>query len=325
MDLLSAAAAFVNGDFVTTANSLGLEPGESLTLRMIKSELTTNALGASPFEAGRLAGRRICAYVVVPRVIARGRQVLGRLRGRPGPVVMDGSSPRNALTGKVLGEAVGADAGLPPDQLLLPGKWIQTANGPMQLGPKLGAGQFGNVYELPKNPNQVVKIGSDNGITPPSFPRQMTGTQLLKAAGIATPGVELATAAGGSPPILLMDNIFSKWPGARVLSDVGDLSGPQVQAVEGLFQQIGNKGLIWIDGKPSNVFLYEANGGLRAGVVDADMIFAAADWKAQPQAVQQNLVNVLMSAGKMSLILGGGPINANQIMQALFDLRYGGN
>jgi hypothetical protein len=315
MDLYAAGAAFARGDFVSTAQILGLEPGQSVVLRSIASELTAKALGASPFESGRLAGRRICSYVVVPAGIKGGRQFLGKLRAglRPGASI-PGSGARNPLSGNVIAEAASADADLPAGQQILPGKWIQTPRGPVQLGPRLGAGKFGNVYQLPADPARVVKVGNAKPVTAASFTRQVEGANLLKSAGIATPAIETgAAAAGAGTPLLFMENIFSKWPGAKILADISELQPAQLQAVQRLYQQIGSN--------PSNIFVYPSATGLAAGVVDADMVFAEGALRAQPAIVQNNLINVLQSVGKMNLIFG--PVNANQVMQAIFAARYG--
>lgn len=324
MDLYAAGAAFARGDFISTAQILGLEPGQSVILRTIASELTAKALGASPFEAGRLAGRRICSYVVVPQAIKGAGKFLGKLRGgaRAG-AALPGSGPGNPLSGNVISEAASADTDLPPGQQILPGKWIQTPQGPVQLGPRLGAGKFGNVYQLPSEPAQVIKVGNAKPLTPASFTRQIEGANLLKSAGVATPAIDTGgAAAGAAPPLLFMENVFSKWPGAKILADVGELQPAQLQAVQKLYQQIGSKGLVWADGNPSNIFVYPGANGLSAGVVDADMVFEAGALRAQPAIVQNNLINVLQSVGKMNLIFG--PANASQIMQALFNARFGG-
>jgi hypothetical protein len=322
-DLLAAAGAFARGDFVTSAQILGLQPGESVTLRALAAELSTNNLGLSPFDAGRLAGRRICSYAVVPA----GAKALGRLprvlRGITRGAATPGSTPATALKGDLIAEAASADAGIPADQGVLPGKWIQTPRGPVQLGRLIGAGKFGNVYEVAGKSGEVIKVGNANPNSPASFPRQVAGAKLLAGAGIPTPALDTGPAAvPGAPPMLFGENIFSKWPGATILSDSGGALAPaQLQAVADLYRKIGNAGLIWADGNPSNIFVYSRPNGVGAGVVDADMVFAESALRAQPAIVQNNLVAVLQAAGKMQLIFNQG--SAADIMNALFKARYG--
>jgi hypothetical protein len=321
-DLLAAAGAFARGDFVTTAQILGLQPGESVTLRALASELSTNNLGLSPFDAGRLAGRRICSCAVVPAAA----KALGRLprvlRGATRRASIPGSGPATALQGNVIAEAASADAAIPESEGVLPGKWIQTSRGPVQLGRLLGAGKFGSVYEVAGNPGEVIKVGNANPNSAASFPRQVEGAKLLRAAGIPTPALDAGPAAvPGNPPTLFGENVFSKWAGATILSDTrGPLAPAQLQAVANLYREIGNAGLIWADGNPSNIFVYSGPGGLTAGVVDADMVFADSALRAQPAIVQNNLVAVLQAARQMQLVFNQA--SAPEMMNALFNARY---
>src|SRR5205085_5361361 len=132
------AASMASGDFITAANLLGLQPGESITLRAIYQEASTQNIGISPFDAGRIAGRRICSYAVVPGG-------LKALKGIGG-IRTAGITPFNPLKGAAISEAATADAAAASGQSVLPGKWIQTPKGPVLLGKLRGTGAFGNVY-----------------------------------------------------------------------------------------------------------------------------------------------------------------------------------
>jgi hypothetical protein len=314
-DLLAAAAAFAKGDYVTTADILGLKPGESIVLRGIAQEATANALGASPFEAGRLAGRRICMYAIVPGGLKAARSLRG--------IQTAGATPYRPLKGNIIADAASADAAAPAGEAVLPGKWIQTPKGPVQLGPLRGAGKFGNVYEIAGQKGRVIKVGNANPNSAASFPRQVDGANALQQAGVPTPAIEPGplTAAGG-PPMLFMQDILNRWPGAQILKDIVQPGPAQLNAIRNLYSQIGNSGNIWVDGNPSNTFLYSGPGGITAGVVDADMVFQDTALRAQPPIVQNNLVSLLQSGGKGGLLFENS-VSASRMMDALFQIRFG--
>lgn len=278
-----------------------------MTLRAIAAEMNTRAIGATPFQAGETAGRRLCMYGLLPGAAKAGRSLRGIRTG--------GTTPYNPLKGSAIAEAGGQ---------ALPEKWIQTPKGPVQVGAMKGAGAFGNVYGINGLPGRVIKIGNGTPNSADSFPRQVAGANLLERAGVPTPRIEPGPiqTPGGGPPMLFMQDIFNQWPGAQILKDLGSPTGAQLQAIQNLYNQIGRSGTIWVDGNPGNTFVYNGPRGAMAGVVDADMVFQEDALTQQPNLVQGNLANLLWSAGKGGLLFES-PVSASRIMNALFQVRFG--
>jgi len=73
MGIISGAGFFLKGDFQQAAQLWGVEPGQSVVLKSIFSQLqefTTPIVGSnvSAYQQGVVGGRRICSYVLVPAV-----------------------------------------------------------------------------------------------------------------------------------------------------------------------------------------------------------------------------------------------------------------
>jgi len=315
-DALGALALMFQGDFVTAAQMLGLEPGKSVTLKTIYQELTTNVSfdpqtgrSISAEEAGRIAGRRICAYGIVPGAT----KIAGEAIKALGPA-------GNSMFKPV------APANITPNVENLAGKWIKTKNGPVKLGVKRsapGKSMFGVVYDAAEKPGQVIKISKPRTARmedpAETFPRQQSGTDLLEKAGIPTPRIlDIQRAVPGQRPALLwIEDAFKKWPGATLAPDV--LSTVHLDAVKKLYDSMGNAGLVWGDGHQGNVVFIPKPGGLAAGVLDSDMIVKASEMGAAPEAVANRLLKALMKMKRGELILSN---DARPIMNTLFEARY---
>ena len=303
LDLFAAAASMARGDFVTATQTLGLQPGQSIALRTIVGEARTQVIGVSPFEAGRIAGRRICAYGLIPG-IGRAAKSLGGIR-------TPGNTPYNPIRGAAIAENSGS----------LAGKWIRTPSGTVQLGPLLGSGAFGDVYRIAGQPGKVMKLSNAKPISAPSFARQVAGSSSLQNAGVSTPRIYDAQFGGpGQPSYLVMDDIGARWPGAQIFSDIQQLGPAQMRAIQNLYDQISDHGLVWADGHSSNIFFESDAGGLTAGVVDSDMVFPASQFAAQDAFVKNTVGNILIQTGQQGLLFRG--FNAQQMMKALFQARY---
>jgi hypothetical protein len=312
-------------EFIKAANVLGLQPGQSVTLRGIAAEMGQQNLGVSPFDAGRLAGRRICQYGLIP-----GALKAAKYAGNP---TVAGGSPLNPLKGPGVLQNSGN---------LAKGTWVSTPRGPIQLGAKLGAdSKFGNVYEASNQPGKVIKISkpvetsgtsktnmpADGGYT---FPRQQAGSRELQRAGIPTPNIDFAQNASPGPSYMIMDNVNTKWPGARLASQIAnqmsDLSGPEIQAIKNLYNKIIANNLVWPDGHLGNIFLYDGANGIEAGVLDADMIFPASEAAVQDAWVKDYLVQPMMQAGGFNVVkFVNGGYTSSEMMQTLWNSRFGGS
>lgn len=301
LDLLAAAASMVRGDFVTASQLLGLQPGQSVALRALFQEATTQNIGISPYDAGRIAGRRICAYAIVPGVI----KGASSLRGVRTP----GATPYNPLRGGAIAS----------DSASLEGKWIQGPNGAVKLGALRGSGAFGNVYRLGQG--KVIKISNASPNSSASFPRQVSGADALRGAGVPTPHIyETRFAPTGEPSFLVMDDIAVRWPRSQIVSDIQALTPQQLSAIRDLYGKVAKDGLIWADGHSSNIFFTPAQGGLTAGVVDADMVFSAAELASQDPIVQNTIGNILWKANQQGLLFNG--FNPRSVMDVLFHARF---
>jgi len=323
-DLLAGADSFLNRDFVNAAKLWGLSPGQSMTLKMIFQEAQTQVIGkgVSAYEAGNIAGRRLCAYGIVPGLTKAAHVSFG-------PV---GKSPLRAINGSVALDTAASDSA--PS---LANNWVQTAKGPVKLGGFIGKGEFGAVFE-DENPNRVAKISNSNSDSAASFPRQQQGANRLTAAGIQTPKVyEMTPATPGKPAVMIMDNAMKKWPGATTVPDGAYKGLPQQLkvdmqiALEDLGNQMGAKGLVWADGHVGNAaFLPKAGGGLMAIPIDADMIYTPHE---MPGVLNSEagggLVNLLMKNGFADMVkgqmYGTDPLlSASTWMHDLFRARFGG-
>lgn len=181
-DLAAGAGFFAKGDFVDAAKAWGLSPGQSVTLKTMYAELTTPSVGqgVTPYQAGMTAGRRLCAYAVVPGAAKAAGTVL---KGAISP----GSTFTNPIKGSALQDAINGDPKVPtsPNPTNLANKWVQTGNGPVQLGGYAGQGSFASVFRY--GTSKAIKLSRSNpqtlGYGPQSIEGQYTGAGRVQAAG----------------------------------------------------------------------------------------------------------------------------------------------
>lgn len=286
-DLGAAAGYMVQGNFVAAANALGLQPGESVTLRAIFQEATTQNLGISPEEAGRIAGRRLCAYAIVPAAL----KIPKTLKGLNAP----GASSLNPIKG----------GGISKNARSLAGKWVDTPSGPIRLGINLGNGKFASVYKLPQG--RAIKISTLDPDAGASFNGQKAGADLLRKAGIPTPSIYGVSVGGpGEPSFLYTDDVTatgpgSAWKNGQILGGDVNLDVPKLTAIRDLYTQIRNAGLTWADGHAGNVFWF---GNGTAGVLDADMVFESNQLLQQPKFTMGNIQDAFQRAGMWNPVLG---------------------
>ena len=131
---------------------------------------------------------------------------------------------------------------------------------------------MGILYEIPETPNllKIIHRGGDLG-GPGAVQRQVAGDELLRRAGLASPRI---LEHGAQPPFAIVENIFKgQWAarGARLADRV--LSNEERAAVKQLYEQMGDRGLVWLDGHRGNVFFYQEGGRFKAGVLDQDFIY----------------------------------------------------
>jgi len=126
------------------------------------------------------AGRRLCAYAVVPGAAKAAGTVL---KGAISP----GSTFTNPIKGSALQDAINGDPKVPtsPNPTNLANKWVQTGNGPVQLGGYAGQGSFASVFRY--GTSKAIKLSRSNpqtlGYGPQSIEGQYTGAGRVQAAG----------------------------------------------------------------------------------------------------------------------------------------------
>ncbi|MGD0346813.1 MAG: hypothetical protein ABSA85_08655 [Terracidiphilus sp.] len=94
VNLAAGAGYFAQGNFVQAAQAWGLQPGQSLVLQSLYTEMTTPQVGVvnsvSDYQRGLAGGQRLCNYVLIP---AATKAVGSALKGKP---ASPGSTPPRA-------------------------------------------------------------------------------------------------------------------------------------------------------------------------------------------------------------------------------------
>jgi hypothetical protein len=211
-----------------------------------------------------------------PGVGARGAPPAESVPPEPGT-----GTPSNPLTGAAVSNSWEN----------LAGKTVVLNGQPVQLGKMMGSpGGFGTVYQMADDPSKVVKIVRPGNIGADSVTRQIQGGILANEAGIQTPAVYQSSAgANGDPAHLIMENVAGgKWSNVQMPSQA-QLTPQQAKALQQMYDQLGNNGLIWGDGKLNNVFFYGSPEAPSVGILDPDMIFPSTQYPFQNPLVDLNL------------------------------------
>jgi hypothetical protein len=314
--MLAGAGYFAQGDFQNAATAWGLEPGQSIVLKTMYSELTTPSVGSnvSPYQAGLTAGRRLCAYAVVPGV-AKAAGTL--IKGAAAP----GSTFTNPLKGQALQDAIDGEVppkpieGEPPPKPIDPNapqpqqianKWVQTGNGPVQLGDYAGQGSFATVFKYGKS--SVIKLSRSipriKGYGPESIEGQNIGAQRLQQAGVETPATSNYSAGGPDTPASIMaEDVTQKYPGSYQLSTSefrtfdAAKQAEVLNAVTNVANQIAKSGDVLIDTNPGNFTIQNLSNAIDAIIHDPDMVMTVPEIQALPldsirRAVLNSALNV---------------------------------
>ena len=280
--LLAGAGYFAQGDFQNAATAWGLAPGQSIFLKTMYSELTTPSVGSnvSPYDAGVTAGRRLCAYAVIPGVTKAAGTVL---KGAISP----GSTFTNPIKGAALQDAIdgevpqnGTNSELPNPQTIA-NKWVQTGNGPVQLGKLAGQGSFATVFKYGKA--SVIKFSRSipriRGYGPESIEGQSVGATRLEQAGVETPNTSNYSPGGpDSPASIIADDVTQKYPNSEPLStdefrtfDAAK-QAQVLNAITNVTNQIAKSGNVLIDTNPGNFTIEPLGNALDAIIHDPDMV-----------------------------------------------------
>jgi hypothetical protein len=280
--LLAGAGYFAQGDFQNAATAWGLEPGQSVVLKTMYSELTTPSVGSnvSPYDAGVTAGRRLCAYAVVPGVtkaagtlikggISPGSTFTNPIKGGALQEAIDGEVPQNAINNEL------------PNPQTIANKWVQTGNGPVQLGKVAGQGSFATVFRYGKS--SVIKFSRSipriKGYGPESIEGQEIGASRLEKAGVETPSTSNYSPGGpDSPASIMADDVTQKYPNSDPLSTTEFKTlpaGEQTQvlnAIKNATNQIAKSGNVLIDTNPGNFTIQDLGNTIKAIIHDPDMV-----------------------------------------------------
>jgi hypothetical protein len=289
--LLAGAGYFAQGDFQNAATAWGLAPGQSIFLKTMYSELTTPSIGSnvSPYDAGVTAGRRLCAYAVIPGVTkAAGTLIKGAaspgstftnpIKGSALQDAIDGEVPKTPTTSEAPQPPVASDAPQPTD---IANKWVQTGNGPVQLGKLAGQGSFATVFKYGKA--SVIKFSRSipriKGYGPESIEGQSIGASRLEKAGVETPNTSNYSPGGpDSPASIMADDVTQKYPNSEPLSTSEFQTLPAAKqtqilnAITNVTNQIAKSGNVLIDTNPGNFTMEPLGNTLEAIIHDPDMV-----------------------------------------------------
>ena len=102
VNLMAGAGYFAQGNFVQAAQAWGLQPGQSLVLQSLYTEMTTPQVSVvsnvSDYQRGLAGGKRLCSYVLIPAATkAIGSALKGGASG--------GGSPGGTPSGSKPGQA----------------------------------------------------------------------------------------------------------------------------------------------------------------------------------------------------------------------------
>jgi len=138
----------------------------------------------------------------------------------------------------------------------------------------VGKGGFGDVYDEGVDGKLTKKIKDEFGDKMPDIvDRQYTGYKNLDGTGIPRIEIYDVDRTNGTLTIQNVTDVGGGSTGAYVgKGGLLDLSPSEKQAYSQLLNQLDSNGLYWADAKPSNVFFFEQNGQLRAGVLDHDFL-----------------------------------------------------
>lgn len=179
--------------------------------------------------------------------------------------------PPGAKTNPLRGSAVVQEA------KNLAGKTIDLGGGrSVTLGDHVADGGYGTVYKIEGRPNELFKIihktGERGGGA--AVKRQLAGRTLITAGPrpLPTPGV---ISSGLDPPYLIVENIYAGPWAAKGANAVGNgpLTKAERQAIKKLYDDLGNRGLVWVDGHRGNIFFFHDGEILKAGILDQDFIY----------------------------------------------------
>ena len=300
----------------------GLEPGQSITLKTMYAELTTPSVGqgVTPYEAGVTAGRRLCQYAVIPGAT----KAVGTLaKGAISP----GSTFTNPIKGSALQDAVN---GSPKT---LANKWVQTANGPTQLGDYAGQGSFASVFKNGKT--NVIKLSRNNpetlGYGPESLEGQQSGAARLQGVGVNTPETSGFEAGGADQPAsVIAEDVNQKYPGSFQLSGSKYQSltptqqGQVLNATTNMNNAIARGGYVLLDVNPGNITLQAVGDTFKAIVHDPDMVLTPSEIKAlSPSSVRWGTLNYGMEVAGVTNLENflQQPFTAESLMNILNEAR----
>jgi hypothetical protein len=189
-----------------------------------------------------------------------------------------GSALQDAIDGEVPKSGVASEA---PQPNTIANKWVQTGNGPVQLGKYAGQGSFATVFKYGKS--SVIKFSRSNpgilGYGPESIEGQSIGASRLEQAGVETPNTSNYNPGGsGTPASIMAEDVTQKYPGSYPLSAAKfqTLNATQqaqvLNAVTNAANQIAKSGDVLIDVNPGNFTMDPLGNALKAIIHDPDMV-----------------------------------------------------
>jgi hypothetical protein len=190
-------------------------------------------------------------------------------------------------------------------------------------------GSIGAVYKIPGRPNELLKVihstkdlGGAGAVL-----RQARGSKLLDDANMPNARVlesptKEALESGAAPPYLIVENLHAgQWAAKGAEMAKGEATKAQRTAVEKLYTDMGDRGLVWLDGHLNNVFFYREGRTLKAAILDQDFIYPFNELKKDIDAPATLLGTPAMHSLSNALT-NPGSISAGKLMSEFFESLY---
>lgn len=166
----------------------------------------------------------------------------------------------------------------------LGGKYVETENGPVELGNYIDEGTFAGVYEDGVTQVRKVAKNSGAGYFNEQLEGQSKGSDILKKLDIDHPEAsDFVPGDDTRPATLVQENTGQKYPGSYGLSSGGFQKMPPatqtqvLNAIKSVIDKLASNGYILGDINPANFTIAEENGVLKAIIHDPDMIMDMTD------------------------------------------------
>jgi hypothetical protein len=153
--------------------------------------------------------------------------------------------------------------------------------------------------------------------------RQLSGRALITAGPrpLPTPRV---TSSGLDPPYLIVENIYAGQWAAKGANTLGKLplTKAQRRAIKELYDDLGDRGLVWLDGHRGNIFFFHDGKTLRAGILDQDFIYPVRELTPSTALVMPGTLAGNAAFGPLTEAMYKGGVPARKVTDAAFEALF---